>query len=481
MEKLWRKSMKHTLKIDPTYDSEIAIDSYSFYCYIASIVKIPGKKEMVYQVQYNPFTYNHLKNFSYYEKEVRSYLEKYILQQNEFCTFTQIYDYLSKAFYTQLDLPPQLLIPVLFRIVNLEKLGPLLIEDQIDEIYLDSSKKNIYIDHAKHGRCKTSIRLSKREIKAFIHRVALENDFSLNHSNPTMKSDFISNLFHTRVTVDIPPLIIDDFHIDVRKFHSNKLKITDLIENGTLTFNQATLLIFLIQNQISISIIGPPNSGKTTLQNALIEYIPSHFRLLSVEDVLEMNETRQGNIVRFRLGYDPHESSLFSKSLEVQKILHRSPDFMNLGELSTKSHFSAFLNVLSVGIPSIQTIHGRNPEYLFVRLRDVYYIPLELLKTSFPHIFIELNVSWIGNRKKRSIVGIFELNDEGKIIPLTDEAIGSFLSQSSNKTEVFTLNFLVKHKRTSFEDIILELDNIAVELCNNSFSADTIKNPCIQS
>jgi type IV secretory pathway ATPase VirB11/archaellum biosynthesis ATPase len=279
-----------------------------------------------------------------------------------------------------------------------------------------------------------------------------------------MKSDFVSSLFHTRVTVDIPPLIIEDIHIDIRKFRSKKLRISDLVKNGSLTQNQALLLVFLIQNQVSISIIGPPNSGKTTLQNALIEYIPPHFRLLSVEDVLETAETRQGNTVRFRLGYDPQENIVFSKSLEIQKILHRSPDSINLGELSTKDNFTAFLNVLSVGIPSIQTIHGRNPEFLFRRLKDIYKIPLELMKTSFPHIFIELNVSWIRNVKKRTIMRIAELTKEGKIGTLSEKNIESFLHHPNSDSGIFTLDFLFSRNQINLNDVITNLRTITVDL-----------------
>ncbi|UCG00568.1 MAG: type II/IV secretion system ATPase subunit [Candidatus Heimdallarchaeota archaeon] len=442
---------------------KMVIDSYSFHCYIVSIVKVPQTKEFEYQVQYNPLTYNHLKNFSRYEKEIKIYLKEFVLGQKDFCTFNQLYNYLSADISSHLELPEQLLIPVLLRALDLEKIGSVLIDDQIDEIYLDSSKKNLYIDHSRHGRCTTSIKLKKEEIESFIYRVALENDFSLNKSNPTMKSDFVSSLFHTRVTVDIPPLIIEDFHIDIRKFRSQKLRISDLVNNGSITLNQAILLVFLIQNQVSISIIGPPNSGKTTLQNALIEYIPPHFRLLSVEDVLETTETRQGNTVRFRLGYDPQEKMVFSKSLEIQKILHRSPDFINLGELSTKDNFTAFLNVLSVGIPSIQTIHGRNPEYLFIRLKDIYEIPLGLLKTSFPHVFIELNVSWIKNVKKRTIMRIAELTKEGKIETLSEKNIESFLSYPSSESGIFTLDSLIVNQ-IDINDVIDNLKGITIDL-----------------
>lgn len=446
----------------------MVIDSYSFHCFIVSIVKVPYIEEFEYRVQYDPLTYNHLKNFNSYEREIKAFLKEFVLQQKDFCTFDQLYIYLSGDIHNQLELPKQLLIPVLLRTLDLEKIGSLLIDDQIDEIYLDSSKKPLYIDHSKHGRCITSIQLTKGEIDSFIYRVALENDFSLNKSNPTMKSDFVSSLFHTRVTVDIPPLIIEDIHIDIRKFRSESLRIPDLVNNGSLTLNQAILLVFLIQNQVSISILGPPNSGKTTLQNALIEYIPPHFRLLSVEDVLETAEIRQGNTVRFRLGYDPQGNMVFSKSLEIQKILHRSPDFINLGELSTKDNFTAFLNVLSVGIPSIQTIHGRNPEFLFIRLKDIYKIPLELLKTSFPHIFIELHVSWIRNVKKRVIIGISELTKEGKIEALSEKIFEAFLSHPNSDSGISTLDFLISRNQINLNDVGTNLRNIGLDLCQEA-------------
>lgn len=447
------------------------VETYSFQCYVTSIAKPIHEEGFEYHVKYNSSTYEGLINFHRFEKEVKSLLEDFVMQQKDFCTFNQLYKYISEIVFEKALFPEKFLIPILSRTLNLEKLMPLLIDDEIDEIYLDKSEKSLYLDHSRYGRCTTRIGLSKAEIESFIHRVALENDFSLNQSNPTMKCDFLSPLFHTRVTVDIPPLIIDDFHIDIRKFHSDRLRLFDLVRIKSLTWIQAFFLAYLIQNQVSISILGPPNSGKTTLQNALIEYIPSHLRLLSVEDVLELSNARQGNSIRFRLGYDPYESMLITKSLEIQKILHRSPDFINLGELSSENHFKAFLNVLSVGVSSIQTIHGKNPEYLVGRLRDVYNIPLELFKTSFPHVFVELNVSWIGNKKKREVVGISELTDSGNIIVLPNDVIESFISNPSNNPKIFTLKHIFERKKFNSEYIsknIRKLSNEFQSIINNN-------------
>jgi len=419
------------------------IDTYSNYNYVINILSDDLHQNIEYSVDYDKKTFESLKNFIEYESMLKEFLISFLKEKSEFFSLGNLFQLLNKeVLKKKLKIPYKLFIPIFFKALQLEKLAPLLLDNQIDEIYIDSNEDNLYIDHSRHGRCSTSIKLKKGEIESFIHRIALENDFSLNQVNPTMKADFISPLFHTRVTVDIPPLIIGDFNIDIRKFRNESLRLKDLIENNSITKNQALMLAFFIKNRVTITILGPPNSGKTTLQNALIEFIPSHYRLISIEDVLEASSTRIGKTIKFRLGYDPYSNQLITKSLEIQKILHRSPDFINLGELSTEDHFNAFLNILSVGIPSIQTIHGFNSQLLFIRLNDIYHIPLSLLKTSIPHIFVELAVTWNKNKKRRLVSRIAELNHEGKVKVIDDEVINSFFAQECNSSDIFTINFL---------------------------------------
>ena len=429
-------------------NNKLQSEFYNFHCYTAFLRKSLTTSGPEYHVAYDNRFLNELKNFTSYENSLRNSITEYILKKKNYASFSELLEILRNCSNDGEEISKQILVPVLFRTLNMERIAPLLLDEKIDEIYLDSGDSCIYIDHSEYGRCNTSIKLSKQEIDAFIHRVALENDFSLNRENPTMKGDFVSKLFHTRVTVDIPPLLIDDIHLDIRKFHPQNLRISDLIRLGTLTGRQAEFLKLLIQNFVSFSIIGPPNSGKTTLQNALLEYIPSHFRVLSVEDVLETSTLRKGNRVRFRLGYAPKDTSIYTKAMEIQKILHRSPDFVNLGELSTKDHFTAFLNVLSVGIPSIQTIHGKNAEYLLLRLQDIYQIPIGLIKTSFPHIFIELKTTWSKQFRKRDIFRICELTREGNLQEIEEIQMQPDSNFRGAKNECDTVKYIKNHLKS---------------------------------
>ena len=436
-------------KIKSRFETErdTSIHSYSFLCYNATVVQLKEKSEPEYQISYNTEAWKELKNFNLYDSYLKASLKKYILKKQDFATLDELFKFLTNLDEETLGFPKFILIPLLFRSLNLERICPLLLDEEIDEIYLDSGDKPLYIDHKKIGRSFSNIYLTKKEIQSFVHRVAIENDFVLNRENPTLKGDFVSELFHTRVTIDLPPLLLDDIHIDIRKFHSKKFRVSDLINLGSMTTAQAKFLEYVIQNLVSISIIGPPNSGKTTLQNALIAYIPPHFRVLSIEDVLETSSLRKGNQIRFRLGYDPSESNIYSKAMEIQKILHRSPDYVNLGELSTQNHFIAFLNVLSVGIPSVQTIHGRKSQQLVTRLQDIYNIPINLIKVSFPHIFIELGTNWKNNIRKRYIHRIMELTEEGNIVNIPEIKWNESFDTAISDQNSVTINYIVSKQK----------------------------------
>ncbi|MHA2052648.1 MAG: ATPase, T2SS/T4P/T4SS family [Candidatus Hodarchaeales archaeon] len=399
-------------KTKNTQSLDHEIISYEFLYVVVSIRKKVEDEMYEYHYRYKKRVMDEIKNFFEYETILREEIKDYIINKQDFATFEEILVHLTNLPIKE-KIPKIVFIPVLLRTLNMERIGPLLIDDYVDEIYLDSENSPIYIDHSKYGRCSTRIFLKKNEISTFINRIALENGFNLNRENPTMKGDFKSSLFHSRVTVDIPPLLLNDIHLDIRKFRATRLGIDKLIALGSLTAYQGDFLINIMKDLVSISIIGPPNSGKTTLQNAILQHLPSHYRVLSVEDVLESSDLRKGHTIRFRLGYDPGESNIYTKAMEIQKILHRSPDYVNLGELSTKDHFMAYLNVLSIGVPSIQTIHGKNSDYFLLRLNDIYKIPLSLIKASIPHVFIEMITMWNGGVRKRMVSRILHLSPEG--------------------------------------------------------------------
>ncbi|MHA2202113.1 MAG: hypothetical protein ACW991_00350, partial [Candidatus Hodarchaeales archaeon] len=86
-------------------------------------------------------------------------------------------------------------------------------------------------------------------------------------------------------------------------------------------------------------------------------------------------------------------------------------------------------------------------------------------KTSFPHLFIELNVSWIRNVKKRTIFGIAELTKEGKIEALSEKNFEAFLSHPNSDSGISMLDFLISRNQINLNDVGTNLRNIGLDLC----------------
>ncbi|MFX0115468.1 MAG: ATPase, T2SS/T4P/T4SS family, partial [Candidatus Hodarchaeota archaeon] len=299
-------------------------------------------------------------------------------------------------------------------VLGFGRLAPLLLDNQIEEIYLDGDSE-IYLDHSILGRCSTSLRLSSPELEIFLSRVALDNDSLLTQTNPSMKADLKTEWFHLRISADIPPLTLDGPKVIIRKLREEGLALPDLCANATIIPEAAAFLLFALLNGVDITIVGAPASGKTTLQNALLAFLPSFFRVVSIEDVEETfagSFKDSGHLIRFKV--DPIERGFIrrTKSEEVIKLLHRSPDLLCFAEISTPEHAKAWFEAMCAGIQSIQTIHGKTIIAVLMRLSDVFDIPPVLIKSSTPHILVEIRGLWRNSRRVRRVTRITEILGE---------------------------------------------------------------------
>jgi len=261
-----------------------------------------------------------------------------------------------------------------FKILGLSNIAPLLLDDEVEEFYVDKPGLRVYLDHAKWGRCISNIRLDEKDIEAFLTHVRLESKQDLTCDKPSLKADIHTSMFHLRVSIDISPLVKDGMALDVRKFRLRPYTLTELIELGTISIEAAAFLLCALRHRRNIIIIGEPGSGKTTLLNALDLCAPKYWRKVYIEDTSESIPQLSYGRHQLRLKVPTYEEELWlrnrikvNKSIEVIKLLHRSPDYVLLGELQTKEHSKAFFHALSAGIRGIATSHANAPEDIILR------------------------------------------------------------------------------------------------------------------
>ena len=292
--------------------------------------------------------------------------------------------------------------------LNLEKIFPLLVDDLIEEIFLDSPNEKIYINHQKFGRCRTEIEFDLNDIERLKTFLRIYSGKRLDYSNPSIKVVIKNKYFYCRFAIDVEPIQINNFALDIRKLNKNILTIQDLLKNGTLNPTIASFLYILILRRVNITVTGETDTGKTTLINALDLLTPKEFRKIYVENVIEsLNQSEYG---RHQLKYkvdslQGQPNRHLSKQAQIKKLLHRTPDIIYLGEILTKDEAEAMFHCLAAGLRGFQTIHSNSIDSLINRIVYHFKIDKSCLRD------LGLIILMKKNREKRFVYSISEIRE----------------------------------------------------------------------
>src|SRR5215212_158049 len=92
----------------------------------------------------------------------------------------------------------------------------------------------------------------------------------------------------SRVNAIIPPLALDGPAMSIRRFGHNPRTIDDLVKHGSIPPVVLEFLSACVTARCNRLISGGTGSGKTTLLNCLSRYIPTHERVITIEDAAEL-------------------------------------------------------------------------------------------------------------------------------------------------------------------------------------------------
>ena len=248
------------------------------------------------------------------------------------------------------------------------KIDSLLKDDELEEIMIIGKNKPVYVYHRKKGMMITEINLSEIETKQIINKIANYVQRKIDKETPILDARLPNG---SRVNATIPPITADGSTVTIRKFKKEQLTILDLIKSNSLSPHLAAFLWINIDGlnvrPSNIIISGGTGSGKTTTLNTLSSFIPSDERIITIEDVLEL-QIPQEHVIRTETRPPNIEGKgEINMDILLKNSLRQRPDRIIVGEVRSKEAITLF-GALNTGHSGMGTLHANSTQETITRL-----------------------------------------------------------------------------------------------------------------
>ena len=298
---------------------------------------------------------------------------------------------------------------------KLDVLQELLNDPEITEIMVNGAD---HIFYEKKGRLFASDRkfTSKEKLNDVIQQIAAGNNRMVNEASPIVDTRLPDG---SRVNVVLSPISIDGSAVSIRKFPSKPLEMEDLIRMGTVSEKAAELLKILVCAGFNLFISGGTGSGKTTVLNALSQYIPKEERIITIEDSAELQLIGKPNLVRLETRNANTEGVLPITIRDlIRTALRMRPNRLIVGECRGAEALDV-LQAMNTGHDgSLSTGHANSCRDMLSRLETMVLMGMELPLTAIRSqiasgidVLVHLGRMRDGSRKILAITELAEYKD----------------------------------------------------------------------
>lgn len=174
----------------------------------------------------------------------------------------------------------------------------------------------------------------------------------------------------SRINAVIPPLSQSPV-ITIRKFKNNIVDMDTLVGNGSLTPYMARFLEAAVRAKLNILVSGAAGSGKTTMLNILGDFISENERIITIEDVLELNLNKK-HVVSLETKISNYDGmgEVTVRDL-VKNAMRMRPDRIIIGEVRGAEAFD-LLQAMNTGHDgSLTTLHANSAKDALSRLETM--------------------------------------------------------------------------------------------------------------
>ncbi|RMF32368.1 MAG: flagellar protein FlaI, partial [Candidatus Nitrosothermus koennekii] len=312
-----------------------------------------------------------------------------IIKNNKIIIYERDYEYLKYYFVRKR--------------IGLSLLEPFLTDPYLEDISIVGAG-NVYVVHKIFGPLKASAWLTNEEIDELIISMSEQFGKTVSHAKPVIDATLPEG---SRINIVFGKDISRrGTNATIRRFASVPLAITQIVASNTLDAREAAYMWMMLNAGMSVFICGETASGKTTTMTALCAFIPSTWKIVTIEDTPEITLPHPNWVSEVTRNTGNPESSVTMFDL-LKAALRQRPNYIIVGEIRGAEGNIAF-QAMQTGHPVISTFHAANMISLLQRLTSE---PINVPKTHAENLNIGLFQGAVQGKQGKTVRRVLSINE----------------------------------------------------------------------
>jgi type IV secretory pathway ATPase VirB11/archaellum biosynthesis ATPase len=301
----------------------------------------------------------------------------------------------------------------------------------------------IFIRHGKYEECSTNICPSQEDVDSWAAKFRMISGRPLDEANPILDTQLEIGKIRARIAIIQRPLSPEGLAYSIRRHREDPWTLPLFIKNKMLNPFAAGLLSFLIDGSRTLLVAGTRSSGKTSLLGSLMLEILPKYRIIVIEDSLELPVDSMRkldyNILRMKV-----RSALLKTTTElsaedgIRTSLRLGDSCLIMGEVrsvETKALYEA-MRVGALANVVAGTIHGASPYGVFDRVVNDLEVPATSFKATDIITICNPVKTPDGLHSTRRMLQVSEVRKHWKEDPLEEKGFVDLMNYNVEKDEL---------------------------------------------
>lgn len=268
----------------------------------------------------------------------------------------------------------------------------------------------------------TSTILTHDQVKGLVERMLKPSGRRIDLSSPFVDAALPDG---SRLHVVIPDVTRSSWFVNIRKFVVRARSLDDQVRMGTLTRPAARFLSAAVAAGLNILVSGGTQAGKTTMLNCLASAVPATERVVSCEEVFELQlNLRDWAPMQCRQVSLEGTGEVPLRRL-VKEALRMRPSRIIVGEVRQEESLDLLI-ALNSGLPGMATIHANSAREAITKMCTLPLLAGPNVSTGFVvptvassiDVVVQLALERDGSRRVREVVAV-PGRAEGDVIELS--------------------------------------------------------------